>query len=538
MLASRSPTKNPLKSKQPIRTALFGVLLVAQIQTTECLQPTNPGMQDYSAVSTLSFDMVATSSERFNLNTHRSASQVIYDMHSGFRTAVAEQLLLARSDSGIHGAKLIMGASIVASMLLFAGAVAAYFRLLSSGQPSANMLCSSAEAQPSTNSQPGTNEANASANEENHGSNPPSKQKDDSSKSGPPLRKVLFYVLGHSISASTLVIVNKWAMQEFHAPVPAGQPVGHAGYMWTLVVFQFLSAAAFARVAAICGLVQCDSLVPQKAMAFFPAASMFMITIVAGNAVMNYSNVNTFLVLRSLVPLPCNLLEILVYRDPCPPCASWIAMLITVAGAVGYATAVGGIEMSSIAWAAIFLVTMPVDGLLIKHSVSSCGLSPWGLVYYNNLLAALPALVFMFLFEIPNMDAFRTLCAAALTPSASLAIGVSCLIGISLSFFQLNTRFYISATAFMVLGVVNKFLTVLINKVVMEDQGLVPLLCIVGSLAGAILWQQTVKGNVIKVRAASHSFEQSFMLPFALSCAGLAWAAYIQYSHEHSRVKG
>merc|ERR1712187_863099 len=156
--------------------------------------------------------------------------------------------------------------------------------------------------------------------------------------------------------------------------------------LWTLVVIQFLFAAVVARLAGLLGLVTVQGLEWRKALAFFPAASMFMITIVAGNAVMNYSNVNTFLVLRAVCPIPCGLLELFIYGDRCPPVFSWVSMLVTLFGSYMYAQAVGGIRLESVAWSAIYLVMMPIDGVLIKHTISASELSKWGLVYYNNLL--------------------------------------------------------------------------------------------------------------------------------------------------------
>jgi len=200
--AHRHSRADHVSAKQPVCVALSMVLLAAQIPTAKCLQSgnTNEGMHGNDTVSALSIDVLAMSPQSLRLETRRSASQVMYDMHSDFRTAVAEQLLLARSDSGVHGAKLIIGASIVTSILLFAGSLAAYFMLLRGRPPSATMLCSSCmhvEAQTSGNSQSGTTEANVAANQEKDGSKSFTQPKDGASEGGPPLRKVLFYVIGH-----------------------------------------------------------------------------------------------------------------------------------------------------------------------------------------------------------------------------------------------------------------------------------------------------------------------------------------------------
>merc|ERR1740121_2429808 len=117
-----------------------------------------------------------------------------------------------------------------------------------------------------------------------------------------------------------LTIVNKWAMNEFHPPFVAGVP--HGSYVWTLTTIQFIVAASAAKLGGVLRLFVCEAIQWRKALAFFPAAGMFMITIVAGNAVMNYASVNAFLIIRSLVPMPVALVETILYADPYPPITS------------------------------------------------------------------------------------------------------------------------------------------------------------------------------------------------------------------------
>jgi GDP-mannose transporter len=206
-----------------------------------------------------------------------------------------------------------------------------------------------------------------------------------------------------------------------------------------------------------------------------------------------------------------------------------VALLITVGGAIGYSMQIGGIELRSISWAVIYLVMMPIDGLLIKHSISSLDISSWGLVYYNNLLAAMPAIAYVLLFEVTDAASFTAICEAAAAPEAQVAIAVSCIMGVAISYFQLNTRYYVSATAFMVLGVVNKFATVLVNNVINEHQGAGAFICILASLFGAVLWQLTVKGDSIKVRSRDASWEKNAYLPFGLIFCGLIWAGCVEW---------
>merc|ERR550532_3278614 len=101
-----------------------------------------------------------------------------------------------------------------------------------------------------------------------------------------------------------------------------------------------------------------------KLIKFFPAAGMFFVTITAGNAVVGVSNVDTFIVMRSVVPIPSAILEAFVLGEPCPAPKSWLGLAIILFGAVGYCSANQGLLVGSTAWVALYLVLMPLDGVL------------------------------------------------------------------------------------------------------------------------------------------------------------------------------
>lgn len=76
------------------------------------------------------------------------------------------------------------------------------------------------------------------------------------------------------------------------------------------------------------------------------------------------------------------------------------------------------------------------------------------------------------------------------------AVSLSCLFGLLISFFGFAARKAISATAFTVTGVVNKFLTVAIN-VSIWDKHATPfgLVCLLFTILGGVLYQQSVTGG-------------------------------------------
>lgn len=333
----------------------------------------------------------------------------------------------------------------------------------------------------------------------------------------PAFGKAMFLVAGHAVSAASLVVVNKWALKVFP-------------YLWTLTTVQFSFAAIVAWLAGQSGLTKVDAFNFQKFISFFPAAGMFFITITAGNAVVQMSNVDTFIVMRSSVPIPTALLESIALKEPYPPPRSWAGLATIMVGACGFAMSNKGLFLQSISWVVLYMVMMPVDGVLIKHLIGSMGFSPWGMVYYNNLCAALPGIFFSLVLELNSKEKWFEVLAAAAAPAAVFPIFLSCMLGISVSYFQLNVRKAISSTAFTVLGVSNKFLTVVLNHFFMESQREArSILSVILAIIGAVIFQQTVKGKGLSTAPPPKPSKEprADMRAFGAMLFALCWCAYI-----------
>nr|DAD44822.1 TPA_asm: hypothetical protein HUJ06_003052 [Nelumbo nucifera] len=104
----------------------------------------------------------------------------------------------------------------------------------------------------------------------------------------------------------------------------------------------------------------------------------------------------------------------------------------------------------------------------IKHMVTNNGLNTWGFVLYNNPLSLIMAPLFWVLTG-ESVDMFSSVGSNSgnlVEPDATFAVSLSCVFGLPISFFGFATGKAISATAFTVTGVVNKFLTVAINVLI------------------------------------------------------------------------
>ena len=129
-------------------------------------------------------------------------------------------------------------------------------------------------------------------------------------------------------------------------------------------------------------------------------------------------------------------------------------------------------------------------------------LTRWGLVYYNNLLALIlmPAGVtvtgeYQKILESVNAGEFY---ARLSQPEVQFPVALSCAFGLSISFFALNARKALTATAFTVLGVVCKFGTVFVNTVVWKSHASptgIFFVCV--CIGGGVLFQQLQGSQVI-----------------------------------------
>lgn len=328
---------------------------------------------------------------------------------------------------------------------------------------------------------------------------------------------------GHAFSASLLLVVNKWALQVLP-------------YVWVLTTMQFVPAVLVVGLAGSLGLVEVEPLKLRKLIAFMPAAGMFFITMTAGNAVVKHSNVDTFIVMRALVPIPAAFLETLSLGEPCPSAKSWLGLCTLVFGAVCFASANRGIAIRSASWVTLFLVMMPVDAVLIKHLINTTGLSPWGLVLYQNLIAGCLGIFCVLVFEL-NSERARSDFAQKLSgggKATMMPVLLSCCLGISVSFFQMKVRRIVSSTAFMVLGVSNKLLALLINQLTMKaNSSVFSVGSVLLSIGGALFFQQTVKGKGISQapRLKTESSSANAKAYFAM-LAGLVWAGILNVSEK------
>ncbi|KAL5975664.1 GDP-fucose transporter 1 [Asimina triloba] len=289
-------------------------------------------------------------------------------------------------------------------------------------------------------------------------------------------------VVGYALSSSLLSIINKVAITKFNYPT-------------ILTAFQYSTSTLGVFLLGKFSFLYHDPLSFETARKFLPAATLFYLAIFANTNLLRHANVDTFIVFRSLTPILVAVADTVFRRQPFPSKLTFLSLMIILAGAVGYVITDSTFTLTAYSWAVAYLITITTEMVYIKHMVMNLSLNTWGFVFYNNFLSLMMAPVFWFLSG-EYKGVFSAVESDSLDRSAIFAVAASCVFGLLISFFGFAARKAVSATAFTVTGVVNKFLTVAINLAIWDKHASCSgLLCLLCTIVGGVFYQQSVSGS-------------------------------------------
>jgi len=298
---------------------------------------------------------------------------------------------------------------------------------------------------------------------------------------------------GYCLSASLLSIINKWAIMKF--PYPGA-----------LTALQYFTSAAGVLLCGWLKVVEHDKLDLMTMWRFLPAAVIFYLSLFTNSELLLHANVDTFIVFRSVVPIFVAVGESVFLHRPWPSLKTWASLGTIFTGSVLYVATDYQFTFAAYMWAVAYLVSMTIDFVYIKHVVTTIELNTWGLVLYNNIEALLLfPLELLIMGELKKIQHEITDESDWHSFSVVFPVALSCLFGLSISFFGFSCRRAISATGFTVLGIVNKLLTVMINLVIWDKHstwvGTVGLLI---CMLGGVMYQQSTS----KPKAATQETTQ------------------------------
>jgi len=263
-------------------------------------------------------------------------------------------------------------------------------------------------------------------------------------------KEMLFAVMFYGGCSCIMLIVNKLAISHF--PVPG-----------LVFLFQVISTVLFIVVSRAAGLLEADKIQTSNVLIFIPYAISFVTSIYSNGKVLQYSNVETVIVFRACSPMFVSVLDYLFLGRDLPNLRSSCALLGVVAGAIGYALADSEFQMHGMwaySWTTFYLGCITFEMTYGKKLISSIKFkSPvWGPTLYTNLMAV-PG-VFACAYFGGELDKLGQL---NYSTRGLMMLALSGAVGTGISWAGWNCRDKISATAFTLVGVTCKFVTVLIN---------------------------------------------------------------------------
>ena len=233
------------------------------------------------------------------------------------------------------------------------------------------------------------------------------------------------------------------------------------------------------------GLLSLNELTLAKAKPYGAVSLAFFATLFANVKILQFANVETFIVFRSSTPIVISILDVLFLGRTLPSVRSCASLFGLLAGAIIYVFTDSAYEVRAYFWVACWYLIFCFDQIYIKHVVDAGDLSSWSRALCTNIFAILPAAFFAIYNKEHNqlfVDARGVL---------SLWVTLSCAIGVFMSVSSFQLRGLISATQFTVIGTACKIISVFINYFIWDKHASGVGLCALGlCITSAMCYEQ------------------------------------------------
>lgn len=284
-------------------------------------------------------------------------------------------------------------------------------------------------------------------------------------------------VTAYSVCSASLVLINKLTVT--YLPFPS------------IIIFtQLTSTLVFLWIGKLMGAIQLDPLTYEKLKPYIVYTLAFTGGIFANMKSLESSNVETVIVFRSCSPLAVSVLEALFLGREWPSSRSWLALVTIVVGAVMYANSdenFARMGLSAYVWPLAYLATISFSMTYGKVLVSGVKLDTfWGPVLYANILGAPPML-----FSVVTSGEIYNFHQDSVTGMGFSLLMAGCVVGTAISYTGWYARSRVSAASYTLVGVMNKFATILVNCLIWDNHASpTGILSLVICLGGGLVYQQ------------------------------------------------
>lgn len=289
----------------------------------------------------------------------------------------------------------------------------------------------------------------------------------------PQLPATIAWGVAYFVCSASMLLANKVAV--WMIPIPA-----------VLCALQYLFCVIVCEVVSLLKMAVVEPWSMEKVRAYALVPCFFALAIFSNNKVLQYANVETFIVFRNTTPMLVCGLDFLLMGKSLPSFRTVFAFLLIIGGTIVYAMTDEKFEPVVSLWIAFYLVIITGEMVYVKHIFTSVEMTTWTRVKYTN---GLSLLIQPFLAIVTReWETYSSIQSVSL--GAVFAILLSCIGGFGISFSGTEFRSRVSATTFTVVGVVNKMLTVTVNYFMWDQHAnALGLLALFVTIAGGVLYQ-------------------------------------------------
>ena len=137
----------------------------------------------------------------------------------------------------------------------------------------------------------------------------------------------------------------------------------------------------------------------------------FMISIFCNIKILSYTNVGTFIALRSSTPLVLAILDKKFAGRTTPPRQAWVSIVGVLLSSMLYIQIEGAsVSTDSFSWIIIWYATFCFDQMYTKHVVDTVVMTTWDRVWYTNTVPLVILFPLIFIVEddiVINSDELR-----------------------------------------------------------------------------------------------------------------------------------
>jgi drug/metabolite transporter (DMT)-like permease len=255
--------------------------------------------------------------------------------------------------------------------------------------------------------------------------------------------ETLLSIVTYSVCSGTLILLNKLTL--YHLPYPS-----------LVVSFQILSTLCFIYTGKYVGFIPVDEIKWKFVVPYIYYILAFALGVYCNMKSLSMSNVETVIVFRALSPCIVAFLDVMFLGREYPSRTSWLAILLIVVGAYGYASYDEKFQTQgwhAYVWPFLYLCMISFEMAYGKRLIRSVDMkTKSGPVLYTNLLGLAPMLVFAMVGrEFQHLHADRTE-GKRLTGPAVTFLLLGCIAGTAIGYSGWWCRDKVSATSYTLIG--------------------------------------------------------------------------------------